>query len=321
MDARLLGNSSPRFAKMLGWKYAQMGAERVEEDLRENHGRLVSSHYVQSQSARLGEVMRHREQEWTYSLGDLEGEEVLSVGVGRDGATVRIHKEGYRVNMAGTLSLYGKEGKRLKTIYLGCAPQKKKVCFEALLERELSLLKERFPQARYVGLGDGAADNWTFLEPLTDVCILDFYHAAEYVKRFSECLGGSPEKRTAFWEGQRHTLRHEAGGAQQVLDAMRAKRASIRAKDKAEKANASITYFENHIHQMDYAAFSELGYPIGSGVTEAACKTLIKQRLCQSGMKWTLPSVDDVLLARGLILSDGRWNQFWKKVDRHGYYA
>lgn len=320
-DARLLESSSPRFAKMLGWKYAHLGAERVEEDLRENHGRSVSSHYVQSQSARLGDVMRHREPEWAYSLGDLGEEEVLSVGVGRDGATVRVHKEGHKVNMAGTLALYGKDGKRLRTIYLGCAPEKKKVSFEVLLKREVSLLKERFPSAKYVGLGDGAADNWTFLEPLTDVCVLDFYHAAEYVKKFSEALPSSAAKKTAFWEEHRHVLRHDAGGAQKVLDTMRQKRPSIRGKDKLEKAGAAITYFENHLHQMDYLTFSELGYPIGSGVTEAACKTLIKQRLCQSGMKWTLPAIDDVLLARGLILSDGRWNQFWNKVDRCGFYA
>jgi hypothetical protein len=41
-----------------------------------------------------------------------------------------------------------------------------------------------------------------------------------------------------------------------------------------------ITYFRNHLHQMRYAQCIENGIPIGSGVTEAACKTLVKQRLC-----------------------------------------
>lgn len=37
---------------------------------------------------------------------------------------------------------------------------------------------------------------------------------------------------------------------------------------------------------MHYARYRAQGLPIGSGVTEAACKTLVKQRLCGSGMKW-----------------------------------
>ena len=38
---------------------------------------------------------------------------------------------------------------------------------------------------------------------------------------------------------------------------------------------------------MNYAVFAAMSLPIGSGVTEAACKTLVKQRLCGSGMQWT----------------------------------
>jgi hypothetical protein len=49
---------------------------------------------------------------------------------------------------------------------------------------------------------------------------------------------------------------------------------------------AAVTYFRNHQHQMNYALYRKRHYPIGSGVTEAACKTLIKQRLCCSGMRW-----------------------------------
>ena len=57
-------------------------------------------------------------------------------------------------------------------------------------------------------------------------------------------------------------------------------------KDILKKLKASITYFQNQKHRMDYHFYREHNFPIGSGVTEAACKTLVKQRLCQSGMKW-----------------------------------
>ncbi len=59
----------------------------------------------------------------------------------------------------------------------------------------------------------------------------------------------------------------------------------------------AITYFgnQNKKGRMDYAAWVEESLPIGSGVTEAACKVIVKQRLCGSGMKWKEPGAAAVL--------------------------
>jgi len=65
---------------------------------------------------------------------------------------------------------------------------------------------------------------------------------------------------------------------------------------------------------MAYAAYQKKGYPIGSGVTEAACKTIAKQRLSGSGMKWTIDIAQDTLLLRGLIYTSQRWAQFWGHI-------
>ena len=53
-----------------------------------------------------------------------------------------------------------------------------------------------------------------------------------------------------------------------------------------EKLQGAITYFSNHQHQMEYASYRANHFPIGSGVTEAACETRVLQRLCCSGMRW-----------------------------------
>ena len=45
--------------------------------------------------------------------------------------------------------------------------------------------------------------------------------------------------------------------------------------------------------------------PIGSGVTEAACKVLVKQRFCGSGMKWKEPGAAAVLSLRCLTYTNG----------------
>ena len=59
--------------------------------------------------------------------------------------------------------------------------------------------------------------------------------------------------------------------------------------------------------------------PIGSGVTEAACKVIVKERLCQSGMKWRINRAQNTLNIRALSHSDGRWKQFWNFVDSYDF--
>ncbi|MFO0211564.1 MAG: hypothetical protein ACK53E_12485 [Pseudanabaena sp.] len=58
------------------------------------------------------------------------------------------------------------------------------------------------------------------------------------------------------------------------------------AKTLRDNLQAAITYSHKHFHQMDYALFRQQLYTIGSGVTEVDRKTLIKQRLCCTGMRW-----------------------------------
>ena len=316
--ARLLQNGTPRFIKVLGWKYGQMSGEGVEEDLAANHGRQVSSHYIQKAFSALGDVMRECEMEWTYNLPNYKLDEVHSISLGRDGTTTHIRGEGYKESMAGTITLYGKESNRLTTIYLGCAPEKGKETFDLLFLREIQIVKNRYPNIPYIGLADGAPDNWTVLHPQTDVQILDFFHAAEYVKKYCDARGNNRKRQKTF-EELRHTLRHDEGGASTILEMMNTSLGQVKKQSQKEKIQTSVTYFENHLHQMDYCAYSKLGYSIGSGVTEAACKTLVKERLSKSGMRWTRGGVDDILMARGLILSN-RWDIFWGKVDRQNYY-
>src|SRR5437868_198747 len=64
--------------------------------------------------------------------------------------------------------------------------------------------------------------------------------------------------------------------------------------------------------------YVENGIPIGSGVTEAACKTLVKQRLCCSGMRWTPEGAQIILSLRALALTETRWEQFWEKISKYG---
>ena len=123
--------------------------------------------------------------------------------------------------------------------------------------------------------------------------------------------------------GQRHHQRIAEGPRLGALDALIAEAAQLSRRtslsQKArEDAYSAWTYFNNHRHRMDYPGCLADNLPIGSGVTEAACKTLVKQRLCASGMRWKNKGAKIILRLRSLVHTTGRWAQFWEKVDRFG---
>ena len=88
-----------------------------------------------------------------------------------------------------------------------------------------------------------------------------------------------------------------------------------------EEVQRAITYFANQsgAGRMDYPSRVQANEPIGSGVTEAACKVLVKQRLCGSGMRWKDAGAAAVLSVRCLTYTTGRWSQFWARIDQYGF--
>ena len=116
-----------------------------------------------------------------------------------------------------------------------------------------------------------------------------------------------------------HELKHEVGAAKTILAELKALPTAGLNETHREGLHKAITYFENHHQQMKYAERVAANLPIGSGVTEAACKTLVKMRLCKTGAKWTEEGAAVVLSLRALVYTTERWEQFWAKVDRYGF--
>ena len=78
-----------------------------------------------------------------------------------------------------------------------------------------------------------------------------------------------------------------------------------------------LRYFLRQQKRMDYATYLKLHLPIASGVVEATCKTLVTQRLKQSGMRWSRDGAQAILTLRSLIQSN-RWPAAWNLL-RHSY--
>jgi hypothetical protein len=296
---------------MISWKYAHMSARQVCEDMQMNHCRPLSTKLVQSVSAHVEAIALEKEFEWQYDLPEFE-QVVSHVAISRDGTTMAILGDGYRETMCGTISFYTASGERLHTIYRSCAPEYGKQTFDRVMDMEIANVKARFSAVRYLGLADGARDNWIYLNRHTEVGILDFYHATEYLAKASVCLKKGEAAQKEWTATACHDLKHQKNGARFIIRELKSWLKEHKSEG-YEAVQKAITYFENNLERMNYVQYQKMGYPIGSGVTEAGCKVLIKQRMCQSGMRWNVDSAQGLLCTRAIILTTGRWDQFWKK--------
>lgn len=320
-EARLVITSTPRFAKQVSSKLAQGAARDVRRDLAENHARPVAVSYLQRLSEAIGTVVQAKEADWKYALPELEAA-VASVAVGLDGTCMLLCEEGWREAMVGTIALFNAEGERQHTLYVAATPEYGKQTFLDRLERELERVKAAYPQATAIGLADGAESNWRFLTPRTTVRLIDFYHASGYLQTAAEAAFPKTQdqaQRQTWLQDRCHRLKHEPDSAQALLQEMQRLPTAGLTATQREQLQSAITYFYYHHPQMDYAGALENHWPIGSGVTEAACKTLIKQRLCRSGMRWKQKGAAVVLSLRALMLTPDRWRQFWDKLDQFGF--
>jgi len=321
-SAHTVLTSTPKFAQQITHKYSQGHAPSVCADLSENHNRSIAKATVQNIADWVGSIAHAEEENWAYTLPDID-EPIQTVVFSLDGAYILMANEGYREAMVGNISLYDAEGVRQHTIYLGEAPEYGKATFKARYEREIIQVKARYPNALYLGIADGAQDNWTFLTPHTDRQLLDFYHVTEYLTRASHAI--YPSKKTSIerrrWLSECCTqLKHEPGAAQVILNELKTTPTHRLSGSIQEDLEAAITYFTNNVEKgrMNYARHIDEALPIGSGVTEAACKTLVKQRLCGSGMRWKTKGARVVLSLRALVQTTCRWQQFWIKMNQLG---
>jgi hypothetical protein len=320
-DARIVTSSTPRFAKMIAHKYAEFGSGRVLIDLEANHGRKVARSFIQNVADAVAAVALAKEESWNYALPKME-HPVTTITLGLDGTCLWMCEDGWRETMVGTIGFYDKAGERQHTTYMAATPEYGKATFLDRMEQEIGRVKALYPEAHYVGIADGARGNWEFLRRHTEDQVVDFWHAVEYLGKAAAVIyRGQPETRQRWMDDSCHTLKHEAGGAGVVLKQLRSLTKVRPWAQQDEDVRRALTYFTNQsgAGRMDYASRVRAHEPIGSGVTEAACQVLVKQRLCGSGMKWKEPGAAAVLSVRCLTYTTARWDQFWGKIDRYGF--
>lgn len=231
----------------------------------------------------------------------------------------------YRNAMVGTLSFYQadpgtQKPQRICTRYVSRMPQEGAVEFKRDMEREVAHLLNQ-PQSAplcKVLLLDGSRSLWNYVEhnPLYqhfDHFVVDFYHATEHLSRAAEALfGKSSEQGNRWYEKWKDKLKHKEGAVQGLLRSIHYHQATRKISyNRRQALTVERTFFTRNQHRMCYAQLHAQGMPIGSGPVEAACKSLVKARLCRSGMRWSREGGQHVLALRTFVKSN-RWENAWQ---------
>jgi hypothetical protein len=324
---------TPLAAQQGAWVVSQM-VPKLGEELFERVGNMTPSkssldRLPKALSERWEPDRRHFEQ--ALREGDLIPPEAVSVAVSLDGVLVptkdgdgpakraQMAEEGrvaqgpagYREVGCGTVSFCDAEGEMISAIRIGRMPEPKKATLKTILLADLTAALAKRPDLRVVKLADTSLDNWTFLanELPEGPEIVDFFHAAEHLSAaVASAYGdGTTEARRNFAD-LRFVLREVPKGVESVIRSLAYLHKKFPRRKTIEK---ELKYFRKHRARMRYKEHADQGLPIGSGVVEAACKTLAAQRMKLSGMLWGQAGGQAILTLRGWSQSADRFDRAW----------
>jgi hypothetical protein len=232
---------------------------------------------------------------------------------GADGCTGRAWHEA----SVGTLSYFDADGQRLKSTYLARMPEAHKATLVHDIEAELQVALADRPTLNIVFASDGAAPQWAALdamaERLPETCtgqrmrLVDAFHVAEYIQLAANAIEGTGTSAAAILAATwRETTKAAVGGPATVLRSMRARRSTVPTKARVEELDEAIRYIDtqNGLGRMEYYEAKTRRFPIGTGITEAAGKTLVGVRMKRAGARFSQHGGQTVLLFRAALLSD-----------------
>src|SRR3954447_22442546 len=328
-----LGIQAGQATALLAERAARWAVDYSQRDVRRW---LQSEHGLRWSNDRLRQVLRQfrrtavafraqaQEQRLLQWLGAAErsrGRHRPVLALGRDGVMVPVRGAGYQEASAATASVYDRRGRRLGTVYLGQMPEAHQATLTATLTALTTAVLRQWPGPlpRLVYVTDkGQAQDDYYQRVLRRLphprqpgrrlaweWVLDFFHVCGYLGKLREALfaaGGY-----GWDQRMRHWLRHRDQGVAHLL------RSAVQHYNRRKLSRAAerdfwkaYRYLRRYSRWMAYARYRRLGLPIGSGVTEAACKTLFTQRLKRAGMRWHKDAGQVIVDLRVLHLS-GIW--------------
>lgn len=325
---------SPGVAHKLGRLAADLPQQSAIAQLQEQFGVRLSVDAYRRAVEHISQEIRFLHDEmaikqllqWIAKARKGTGKHEVLLLVGRDGVHVPM-RQSWKEASCSTIAVYDRNRKRLGTVYLGQMPQMNQVTMTERLTRVITgVLRGDDSQPlglRYVTDAGGLPRSYfrkilsRMKHPLSGDKLewswgVDFFHACEYVSLLADTIFGTGTAEAQAWfQEQRHSLRHDQEGVKKVLASAAQKKRRHGLKGSEADYLTGNGYLNRYRSHMDYAARRKAGDPIGSGVTEAGCKVIFNQRMKQSGMRWKRASGQWIVDLRTACRS-GLWDVIWK---------
>lgn len=180
-----------------------------------------------------------------------------------------------------------------------------------LMRREAGRLDLEDAQTKY-SVTDGA--EWIRRQyqqqlPMLEANVLDYHHLREHVIVASQRVFGEGTAASQTWREQMLGVVLEEGPVR-LLEEVGQLRRQTRSAGKRSALEGLQNYVAARVEMLQYPQFRTKGYEIGSGPTEAFCKTLTA-RLKGPGMRWDKPNAEG-MMALASIRSSGLWTPYWR---------
>jgi hypothetical protein len=242
-----------------------------------------------------------------------------TLSVGRDGIFVPLRGGVAQEGATATVSVLDRRGKRVGTVYLGQMPESGQGTItdqlSGLLKAILTQVDSQSLRLAYVS--DEGHHPRTYyhqsLKKMVDprrpwrqlewIRIVDFYHACQYVQQLADTIFGTGDEAQHWAKAMRHVLKSKADGVSRVLKSASALRRSRGLCGQAKLYDKAYRYIKSRTQWMRYHLYKRQKLPLGSGITEAACKIVFTQRLKRSGMSWTIAGGQVIVDLRVIRLS------------------
>lgn len=317
--AHLLQQGTPREAEDTARRVGRLPYSRSSFD---RVGHLVGQHYAAKKTAiddALIVALEIPSSAQSVSVGidrvslPLEEPRPRPVGRPRKDAPKRPVRRVFRMAYCTTITFHDETGEALHTIRQGAVPSvdPTDLC-DRLLADALAILEQR-PDLRVVLLSDGAPEMRTLLRSALDEAtlgtrvyeLLDFWHLLEKLASAAAVVYSEARRKEVLARWRIDLLNRNAAPDDILTTLQRSGRRQVYA-GPHRPVHEAITYIENHRELLGYPGARRRGLPIGSGNTEATCKSLFTVRMKRSGARWKEATARDVIHLRALALSD-RW--------------
>jgi hypothetical protein len=327
------GRATPALAERAAHAAADSTQGTVLADLKRDHAvawsvdtlRAVSAFTWDGMAPRFHDAQGARVLAWWEQARTSHGSRKPVRAVGRDGVFVPIRgDDSYREAATATLSVYDRAGVRLGTVYLGRMPEPGQATLSDQLTRLITavLTQGSGPPPRLADLTDaGPHPTESYervLKRMPHPCrpgerlewewVIDFYHACNSVYDLSETLFRDAREARAWGRKMCRWLKSKPRAVHRISHSAAAIRSRRIVPGPTQAYEKAYGYPRDHIGQLDDTEYRRNPLPIGSGVTEAACKTVFSQRLKRSGMAWSAEGGQRIVDLRVIDLS-GVWSQ------------